>query len=831
MILLLLLSVLVHSAAHAAVVLLTPDGPLLPGQENHLVVVLHHEGRTLTETVPALGAKPGDVYPAEGRVRDGVYAYRYVAPPELPPHVVFTVGTGGGGITRISLPTAPIPEPLLQGPRGGLDVRAGGERTVEIPFSAEDLPFPEQIQLTATEGTVGIARREEDELVVRFTPGEERFPRVAVVGIRDRRYPGTPPTWIPVRVWGHPRIPVKTEPGALVTLEVGGRSFGPFEADAGGRAVARIPVPPGEETARVHIEDALGNVQQTTLNLVRESTPTLAWMAEPVRAGGSMPAMLHLAAFDPSGQPWRGDPPRCRMSPGGHVEPVMVGPGRYRVAPTRADAEDFLDLKATCVLPDAGARVQTRLPVGEGVPHRLVLRVYPEALSADFPVGQVQVFLEDRQGDRLPPHNIELGADHGTLEMEGKEARSLRAEYNGAAAASYGEDRLWARYLLPEGNGIPHRLQVAHGAVTTDRTSLVVYGRATDAAGRPLSGVVLMLDAGGTARGATTNERGWAEALVPYDPEAEVLLLRARSGSLVHRWPYLPQDPGPAADIDAPDLKAVLKVPITAGRVREVFLSTDPSVVQTNPAESSRVTVRLVDRDGNAVRDKSLEVRASQGEVTRLKTRADGTYEAWFHPPAGLLSGTVTLTATGREGAFAASTDIQLEPRPLSYAAGLGIGGLHNLGAISSILGELFVEARTPLLRRRLVLRLSGSAFGDTQELDDGNVTTDTTWYPVTLSALVRQERGLRTSWVGAGFLGLGYHHHIDYGGQVADEVDDTGITGPGVALFGGLGLRFALGELGLEFRYLQLPSDFGVVKYEGNVGGLAPRLQYRILF
>lgn len=816
----------------AAVSLLVPDGPLVAGAENRILVVNVQDGLPVAGAAPALAAEPAGPIVSEGRLRDGVHGFRYAVPPTATGSVVFTVGTGAGGLTRVSVPVATTLPPPLDGPRR-VEATAGSEKPIPITLTAEDLPDPDDVAVEATEGEVLAVTRTDQGLQVSFRQANDRHPRIAVLGVRDLRKPNTPPKWIPIRLVGRPQIPIRAEPGASIWLSVRGRTVGPFVADAQGEAQATLEVAPGDQTAAIRIEDRLGNVQHGTLNLQPEAAPILAAMADSPRIPGSPPSPVYVIALDPSGTPWSGAQPECRSLPGGPLARVPLGGSQYRVAPAIPREGDYLEIRVTCEIPGTEARVRLRIAAGEGIPSSLGIRLYPEALSADFPVAQVQVTLEDRRGERLPAAGVQVGADLGQVTVDENERGTLRAEYNGARAAAAGTDRVWARFQLPSGNGPPAHLTVAPGPFDATRGTLLVQGRLLDATGLPLPAARILLSAGGQPTVTTTDARGWARAEVPLDRNADLVVLEARLEGLVSRTPYFPRAPGAPPSTEGPDLEATFQVPIVAGRVREVFINASPAVIESGPTSASRVTVRLVDRFGNAVTDESVHVLASAGEMGTLRARPDGTYEAWYRPPGGLRSGVVRITAQGKEGAFAASTDINILPRPLSQALGIAAGYQTNFGSINSIIGEIHLESRLPLLRDSVVLRMSGGHYADHTSVIDTTtgevVAVRTRMNPLGTTLLVRSERNVRAGWLGAGLVVLLWHTETTFAEEPA--LPSTGLAGPGFVLVGGMAWRVGAGEVGLEVHYLQASTPAGAIRYTGQVGGVGLLGSYRVLF
>jgi hypothetical protein len=798
-------------------------------------VILHEDGRPLVEATPTVAAEPGRVEPLEGRLGPGLYGFRLLTPGDAAGQVTFTIGTGSGGIKRIHQPLARLPQATLRVPER-VDLIAGVQRELTFAIEGGDLPPAELVSIEPSEGTVLGVRAAPGGLEARVLLGEERFPRIATVAVRDRRYPDNPPAWFPVRLIGRPHLPVQTEPGAGVTIELGGRRYGPFKADATGVASAAISVWPGEQTAAVEIRDSTGNTQRSTLNVARESQPLLTIAAAHVRAPGAPTAPVYLAAFDVHGQPWTGADPRCSLAPAGGGEVVRHGPGRYVVVPLVPDRKDLLDLRLECSLPGTFTSARSRLPMGEGIPDHLLLRVYPTSLSADFPVAQLQVLLEDRHGERLPPDRVTVGAEVGEVHVERVEGGALRGEYNGALASARGSDALWARFDRTPGEGPVVILEAGHGAPATaqGQIALPVFGRAMDELARPIAGVDLELALGENRVVARTDERGRARADLPLPAGESLSVIECRWRDRVTRVPLLSAAPAAPLTFDDADLSTEVQIPIAAGRVREVFIDTAPAILHTGPSAVARVRVRLVDRQGNSVTDDSVRVVADVGEVGALRMTEDSTYEAWFRPPPDLRAGTIQLSAIGQQGAAVGSTKLELIPRPLIRAAGLSAGLMTNFGTLTSPVVSLVGEGR-PFANAGWILLRGGMGYYQDRKtiLDDATgetIRVTTRFLPLSLGGGVRHERGLDSVSFGGALVGLIYRLETTFADLPSTA--GAGVGGPGAQLQIEYGRRVgAIGEFYLGLGYLLVTIPGGSLGYNGPVGGMAMNGGYRVLF
>jgi len=827
-----LFALVATSSARGEVLLIAPDGPPVLGATAELLVVLHQDGVPLVESPPTLTAERGRVS-AEGVQAPGVYGYRYRAPTVGSANVSFTIGTGSGAVVKATLALAERPESGFTLHTDRLSMRAGSTGTVSFELHGDDLPTPKDVVTAVSEGAVEGVYEMKDGLLIKYRPGAERFPRVALVGVRDDRRVGAPPIWVPIRLVGHPRIPVETEPGAVVRMEIRGRSYGPYTTDESGQAVATPDVYPGERAAAVSIEDPNGNRQSMTLTLGGEAHPTLVGVADRYGISPLSPPVVHLAAVTDGGADWQGEAPRCRLSPGGIVPLILTAPGRFELRGFEPEGEDFLDLRVDCDLDGGNAKWQARLPVGRGVPRRVQLRVYPDALSADFPVAQVQAVLEDRLGERLSPQGVTLSAELGEIRFEPQDGLAIAGEYNGAAAAGVGHDQVRVRFTLPPGSGEPVRFELGVGQIDSERLTYTVVSRALGRDGLPVEGALLRVSADERGAEVKTDAEGWAAAEFPLEDGKGLYWLSVSAGEQIRRVPFFPSNPGDLVDAGRADLVAVRNVRITAGRIREVFLVAEPSQIDAVPGAFSRIVVKLVDRSGQVVRDESLTITASTGDVSSVQSQSDGSVTATLRPPAGMQTGSIKVSAAAQDGAIAASTDVTVVPRPYRRAIGLGVGGVTNLAGIGSPWLQVDYDFKVPKLPEQMLLRASLATYSDARTLEDtstgADVSVTTRLAPLFLGALLREEERARSLWVGTGLAALLYQMNVQFGDDPTER--GMGIGGPGVVFMVGAGARVGGGELGVEVRYLIASTPPGALTFVGGVGGLSISSGYRVVF
>ncbi|MEC8423025.1 MAG: hypothetical protein VX000_04560, partial [Myxococcota bacterium] len=723
-----------------------------------------------------------------------------------------------------------------------------GETTVVLPVPVEPWPLPSSrlarthaltiggadALLVPVEGATDAHRLQGPEGTtarvadgIAWRPGPDPFPRAIPLLLDDPDDPGVPAATV-VMLRARPRLPVQTEPGTRVTVEIGRRSYGPVIAGDDGVAHARAEVRPGETTATLLLEDAAGNVQRSQLSLGGASRPAIAALAEARLPGQERSPRVHLFAVSAVGSPWTGAAPRCVTSLGTHARVVPVLPGRWTATVPRQPDDTAFAVRVDCTV--AGVALATvRIPPPPPSPEALDIRVSPPELRADVPRAAVRVLVLDEDGDRLPSEDVQLEAELGSLEETQRGAAALRAVYAGDAAVAAGGDTLTARWTAPVGQG-PIRGFRLGGEREGGASHARIHARALDAAGHPIAGAKVWVRIGDSQLEVRTDERGWATAAMPTP--AGIATAEVEAAGRIRRI-TLPPASSVGAHPDTADLETSIRVAIRSGLVRRVFLSTDPGTLVLTGVERARVLVRLEDQEGNPVADPGLRLHSSEGVVTRPRRRADGTYEALWAPPPGMAYGRVRISAESEDGSFAAtSTDLDVVPREARRAPGFAIGWLAGPRGVSSPFLRVSGDLLLPVARGRIYGRAWLGLYGERATATDVtglDVTVDLTMVPVGIGAATRQERGRLAGWLGASFVLAPYRIEA----QVDETVAARGIAlaNPGLEIGTGGGLRLRGGELTTDVGYLFLATSPDGIGWRGPVGGFMATLGYRLLF
>jgi len=699
---------------------------------------------------------------------------------------------------------------------------AGQSNPILIPLSGPSELGPEDVEAWISEGRIQSIEQGENGVVLSVLPSEARQPHMALVGIRDLTRPQSLPAWVPVRLRARPPVTVRTEPGSTLLIEMGGRRFGPHRAGSGGVASAKVDVYPGEQTATAFLSDKLGNTQKTTITIASAPDPVLGLFVDGTLSPGAVAPRIYLKAVAGPGGSWKGAAPKCNAAGGDALEIAEVGDSAWVALLSESATRASFDLRVDCQMCDQQQSVQ--VPVQRGSPHRVVLQVYPKVLSSDFPVAQLQAFLEDAAGDRIGADGIVLSAQEGVLLLEETQEGRARANYQGSPAQT--QDTVHARFNRKRGSGAVHEIQTGW-RLSGDWMDF--SARVLDRDGRPLTERSIHVGLGEQEFSALSNERGWVEGRfrAPSGPAQ----LNAKS-DLVQSSRLIPKGGSYWLDPAKSDLEAIETLVFQAGRISQVFISVEPTVLYGEPGAFADVHVRLLDRGGRTVQGESIVVRSDRGLVEAPRPLADGSFVARVYPPQGMVTGELVLSAEGGEGHFTAATTLAIVPRPQRFGIGLAAGYIQGLRGVSGPVLSVDLESQVDLLGGLFQIR------GGLMNWRDHAVVTDSARnqeveiqldnFGLGLHLIARKEQADRSNWVGVGGMLTPFRQTVRFEGQPL--IGGWGLHRPGVVFTGGTAIRALSGELSGELRWVGLNGQTGDFGYEGSVGGMAILLGYRVI-
>jgi hypothetical protein len=805
--------------AKATVVAVLSAGPAVPGEIVQVDIGTLEDGVGQGGVEPTLEIEGGTIDGAIHEFSEGRWRVR-VRIGEKP---VKIRASYNGVSTQLTIKPEAFGESAVVAPK-----RVDGRTRRKVTFGVNRrdgsaLPV-EYLTVSASEGGAKTMANEDGTVAVEWTPGRLRYPRVVTLLLQDDSRPTAPPFVMAVHLSAQPTIPIRTEPGAKVTLRQGTQVLGPKIADSSGLAEFKVDVFPGVHAVAVDLEDQLGNRQTKDIAIGGLSGPWTSMVQMGSMIAGGAPPNVYIAGIDELGSPWTKSPPDC----GEGISVVQLGPGLWRYHPSRRAIALGIDHRIDCSV--GGGPIATLIvPVNRSRATRLVLQSYPDQLSADIPIAELQAYLLNGLGERLPSNGIQIDGDLGVIQRDRVEAPTLvRARYDGTLAAPRQEDLIRATWNHPAGSGGLWDLAV-RGAAPGDAAELLVDVRAVDQGGRPLAGESIEIEILNEKNTLKTDVRGWATVTSAWPKGASYVIVSARNRRIVRRSVVFRGDRVEATE-GRPDLMTEVLLPILPGRVHGVYLSTQPRTL-TNDGMTGKIEARLEDKLGNPVTGQPVQLTASYGVIGPVTLLPNGSFVANFAPPVGMTPGTTRITATTEDGLFSASTDVEVVHRVVNWSAGAQLGYIVGGSELSSPWVETDVDVLLPFAS--VYVRGSIGVFRPSAKATDpvtgGAVEMDMSVAPIGLGVLARRSPARVPTWFGGQVVMAPYRLVA----RVSDvtAIEGSGWMSPGATVFGGVGFRLGGGEVYGQVKYLFLSAPESTIGWEGSVGGVVGALGYKLLY
>jgi hypothetical protein len=812
------------------------DGVLRPGAVNWVWLAAQDDAGNPLPAPPVVRSADAVVHSLGVSEAPGVWGYG-VAPAEGLDRVVLRVEHDGRE-RGVPLAVGAVPAAGWSVPE---HVSADLEDT-EVSFLVRgvDLPEPEALHVVSERARlIGVVRTEAG-LVVKLAPepSDDGFPRAWLVALRDTRDTSAP-TW--VRVSQKARLAVRAaglEPGSRAWVSVGSRTYGPSEADASGLVAVTVDQYPGEVEGRVRVVDPVGNEATRPTQLPGTFEPRLMGYVAGAREAGEAPPSVYVHAERVTGVPWRRAPPVCRTPRYGELPLVSVSPGTWQIQVPYIAPSAALELRIQCDL-DEGPTVSMSLPVAVDVPVDMDLKVWPEELTADFPVADVRVSLQNALGERVPMSGrVELDAVLGSVRMLGTDGPVTRAEYRGGLAAEVGEDTIVARWYRDIGAGPVDRLRVVTTRVPRSG-AFVLWVRAEDALRRPLSNRSVRVDVGPSTTTVATGVDGWARVELPVPEGSAPVRIEAtaegrRRMALFVRGTQVRERAPTSADV----VREVL-LPVSVGRIAEVELDVQPRELQPGRGQTATVRARFVDRTGLLAVTAAPKVSTDEGELRPLEPDADGTMRWELVPRPGFRTRTITVTARSEVLDVEATAAVQLRSPAANGSVGVSAGLQSNFGPLLSphlsFLGDFRIkfgrENGEPLGPSRFFVRgsLAWYAASGTTTAGAFEAGKRTNLLPLSVVLMLRQEYPAQAFWIGLGGQIVPYWGSTSFDGEIVGR--GGGLLPPALVAVLGYGVRVPGGEFVLDVTGSSLTSPGDTYAVSGFVGGVAISLGYRLVF
>ena len=224
--------------------------------------------------------------------------------------------------------------------------------------------------------------------VADYVPPDDELPQVAILAAVS----GGEIAWRAVPLWGAGDAVVKTRPGARITVDIAGQTFGPAGADATGHAVVPVEVPPG-------VGEARHGKRLIPLNVPPSRTIHLAFGPASRTADQAQTVAVYAVAVTAKGEPRPGAVIRIRTSRGTLSDLRDRGAGLYEASLSLPPGPPG-PVRVTAALDEARRFVAAAiLPLGGGPAQRIAISTDRQQIHADDPRARLRVTARDRAGN------------------------------------------------------------------------------------------------------------------------------------------------------------------------------------------------------------------------------------------------------------------------------------------------------------------------------------------------------------------------------------------------------------------------------------------------
>ncbi|MEQ1569283.1 MAG: Ig-like domain-containing protein, partial [Myxococcota bacterium] len=352
---------------------------------------------------------------------------------------------------------------------------------------------PEGVEVRSTVGAVeGLARQPDGEWTARFVPPKLKYPHVALVVWASSADPLRSAGHAVIGLTGNADYPVKGPPGATVSLEVGGRTFGPTTLGADGKGKIPLEAPPGV-TVGTQITTVAGQESREELDLKVPETRRIALYPLPgsIAADPARAIPLRVVVVMPNGAPDENARPTFTVPSGSVSEVTHRGEGVYEATWHPGGALGVGQVKASL-----GSEVQTDVIPVVGVAPRatVTLSASPAAIAPETTAVEVTARLTDPAGGPVTGATVRLDVTGGQLSAPATDAGG--GEYRATVVPGPGALELRAHPLAAPSTEPVREVRVSSsaGAVVNDgATEVEVWVTTVDAQGAPVGEVPVAL--------------------------------------------------------------------------------------------------------------------------------------------------------------------------------------------------------------------------------------------------------------------------------------------------------------------------------------------------
>lgn len=526
-----------------------------------------------------------------------------------------------------------------------------------------------------------------------YTPQSVKYPHIALLTVVDRRDPAHTYGGMAVAMVGKADYPVTVAPNARVILKVGGREFGPIAADAQGRAMVPIVVPPGTTGAsRVQIAPD-GTVTEDAFDLRIPETRRIALFpaATSIPSDGRLQVPVRAFVVTPDGRPDTSAQVVFSTTAGAVTLAKHEGGGVYSALFTPPFGNVATQATLTVALADKPAMQADSMPLSlvPARPSSVTLTTEPAILATGADGFKVFAKVTGPDGTGLGSRVLNFAASGAKLRGEVKDLRngdyqavfsttgSGPVELSATVPASATGNPLSRVLLLPARSRLPGdglsstlitvatldefgypvpnqevmlKLSLGDGTLpTTTKTNAEGLAQVYYTAGRKNGLVTVNATVGDLAAGTSLIQAPVGLAL-PTIPFSGSKLLAGLAGE----W----QGSLASARVEREGLVGAMvgSEPVStsssgAGAPTKLALLSDPASVSAGGSVLLRVNI--TDTNGRGVGGQQLDFLTSAGTVGAVTDLGGGAYQATLTVPAG-TTGEVKVSGATRDGGLSA---------------------------------------------------------------------------------------------------------------------------------------------------------------------------------
>jgi hypothetical protein len=497
----------------------------------------------------------------------------------------------------------------------------------------------------------------------RFAVPKVNYPHLAILTAVDPNNPAAH-GWAVIPLFGSVDYPVTSTPNANVILKIGGREFGPIQANAQGKAGIPVEVPPGVSSATL-ISVVDGRAVEEAIDLRVPETKRLQLFPLPksLPATARVRIPVRVVVLTPTGQPDTRAVVDIVASAGTMSAVTHEGNGVFMATYAAPESNTQLPVEVSAKI--RGSSIQedklelSLLPPG---PALLSVNAAPEELPEGATSFKVFAKALDANGKGMSGRNIVFRAAGAKLkDLQDMRGGDYRADF---AVTSKGKIEVHAHVTTPASdNPLRHVLVLpTKHRVANDGSSPALINILTlDAYGAPLANVPLKVavEQGDGAVPETVNTDGHGIAQVSYVAGIRSGLIRiSASGDGARGAGALLQAPEGAANVLLPISGSAGLVILSEG-LRDVMpyvevtqeggdgsmaaidgsstgkgiitaLNIKVSSATVEPGMAATILVKATDSGGQPVSGKTLNFASSAGEFEGLEDLANGQYKVTF---------------------------------------------------------------------------------------------------------------------------------------------------------------------------------------------------------